>query len=219
MLGRVRFDLATQAPGMVLKLPHRGIEGIADGNIHVLMGVVLRTFLINMDVRAWHVVDSEDVPGVPLGGVARACQFDQSRQMNLAASNAYANLRGICNESFSRAILTASSIWMGASASGGSTVVPLTTSRLPGAHQARTPARRFEARFGTLPFRVTTPCSTSISPRSILRADVTNEQLAEQRKAKARERDRKRSKSEADAPEKPIWHSSGRSRNRGRLKA
>ena len=46
--------------------------------------------------------------------------------------------------------------------------MPLTTSRTPGTHQASTPARRFAARLGRLPFKVTTPCSTSmsISPRA-----------------------------------------------------
>jgi hypothetical protein len=46
------FNVTPHAPSMVLKLPHRGIEGIADGDIDVLMGVVLRSFLINMNVLA-----------------------------------------------------------------------------------------------------------------------------------------------------------------------
>ena len=37
---------------MILKLAHRGVEGVADGDIDVLMGLVLRSFLSHMHVLA-----------------------------------------------------------------------------------------------------------------------------------------------------------------------
>ena len=45
---------------MILELAHRGVEGVADGDIDVLMGVVLRSFLIYVHVLAWHAdVDAD----------------------------------------------------------------------------------------------------------------------------------------------------------------
>ena len=34
------FDVAAHLPRLILQPPHRGIEGVADGDIDVLMGVV-----------------------------------------------------------------------------------------------------------------------------------------------------------------------------------
>ena len=39
---------------LILDLPHGGVEGVADGDIDVLVGVVLRAFLVHVHVLAGH---------------------------------------------------------------------------------------------------------------------------------------------------------------------
>src|SRR6476659_7785155 len=59
-LGCAGFDVASELPRMIFELAHRGIEGVADGDIDVLMRLVLRAFLIHMHVVARHAdVDAD----------------------------------------------------------------------------------------------------------------------------------------------------------------
>src|SRR5215831_7882697 len=54
------FDVASELPRMIFELAHRGIEGVADGDINVLVRLVLRAFLIHMHVVARHAdVDAD----------------------------------------------------------------------------------------------------------------------------------------------------------------
>src|SRR3990170_2111455 len=62
---------------------------------------------------------------------------------------------------FSKTRRTASVSSSSLSSSGGTSSIPLTTSRHPGTHHARAPARRLCERLGTSPLSVTTPSLTS----------------------------------------------------------
>src|SRR5262245_9151751 len=59
-LGCAGFDVASELPRMIFELAHRGIEGVADGDIDVLVRLVLRSLLIHMHVVAGHAdVDAD----------------------------------------------------------------------------------------------------------------------------------------------------------------
>src|SRR5262245_26979711 len=59
-LGCAGFDVASELPRMIFELAHRGIEGVADGDIDVLVRLVLRAFLIHVHVVARHAdVDAD----------------------------------------------------------------------------------------------------------------------------------------------------------------
>src|SRR5262245_30701216 len=53
-LRRTRLDVASQLPRMIFELTNRCVEGVADGDIDVLMRLVLRALLSHMHVLPGH---------------------------------------------------------------------------------------------------------------------------------------------------------------------
>jgi hypothetical protein len=50
----VRLDIAPHTANVVLKLPDRGIKGVANGDINIFMGMVERSSVPYMHVLPWH---------------------------------------------------------------------------------------------------------------------------------------------------------------------